>query len=310
MNTKRYFIASIKPHKGTSNGITYISAGEYYANPELRELAHGIKNSEPEAIKEAARIMSHFIPNDAIIIPMPSRSGKSTTMLKLAEAIASIKGSVEVIDAIEGLSRVSQYDSKKSGKPLGIEDLGFKSVAEIPSDRPVVIIDNVVASGITGLAAIKAIPNAYIVTLAHDTTGGRGLENKKVASRLIRNMLVASFLFNTRIRIAKKYRVYHGTSSKFKKFDLEKSTQGLMWFTSDKNEILKGEAGAQGKGYIIEAEVTIDNPAGWAEYDKMGLYELERQFDGAILPRGNSKEFTCFVFDPKQVKIIKTEKVY
>jgi len=177
------------PYKGTANGVKYTSAGEYYADPELRELAHGIKNSDSKAINKAARIMSKLIPNDAIIVPMPSRSGKSTTMLKLAEAIASVKGgSVEVIDAIQGLSRISQYDSKKSGRPLTVKDMGFKNTIELDSERPVVVIDNVVASGVTGLAAIKAIPNAEIVTLAHDTTGGRGLVNKKVAGRLIRSM--------------------------------------------------------------------------------------------------------------------------
>jgi len=112
-----------------------------------------------------------------------------------------------------------------------------------------------------------------------------------------------------RIRIGKTYRLYHGTSSKFQKFDLEKSTQGLIWFTSDKDEILEGKAGAQGKGYIVEAEVTIKNPAGWDEYDKMGLFELEREFDGAILPNSFNNEFTAFVFNPNQIKIISVEEV-
>ena len=302
----RYFISSFKPYKGTANGVRYTSAGEYYANPKLRELAHGVKDSDPEAIKEVARIMSKFIPDNSIIVPMPSRSGHSTTMLKLAEAISSIRGgSVEVVDAIKGLPRASQYDSKKRGEPLTIKDMGFKSTIDLPAERPVFVIDNVVASGATGLAAIKAIPHAQIVTLSHDTTGGRGLVNKKVASMLIKSMSISNSL--SRIKVAKKLKVYHGTSSKFKKFDLEKTTQGIIWFTSDKNEILDGNIGAQGKGYIIEAEVAINNPAGWDEYDKLGLFELEREYDGAILPDG--KGFNCFIFDPKQAKIINVEKV-
>jgi hypothetical protein len=113
----------------------------------------------------------------------------------------------------------------------------------------------------------------------------------------------------SRIKIAKRLKVYHGTASKFNKFDLDKSTQGIIWFTSDKNEILNGEIGASGKGYIVEAEVTIDNPAGWDEYDKLGLFELEREYDGVVLPNSSNKEFTCFVFDPKQIKIINVEEV-
>lgn len=135
------------------------------------------------------------------------------------------------------------------------------------------------------------------------------LLNKKIVSKLMKNMSLANYLSKSKIRVAKKYTVYHGTSSKFNKFDLNKSTQGIIWFTSDKDKILKGEAGAQGKGYIITAEVDIKNPAGWKEYDKLGLFQLEREYDGVILPSGDGGEFDCFVFDPNQVKIIKTEKV-
>ena len=103
--------------------------------------------------------------------------------------------------------------------------------------------------------------------------------------------------------------VYHGTSAKFTKFNLKMTTHDIIWFTSDKNKILKNEAGAQGKGYIITAEVTINKPAGWKEYDKLGLWELKREFDGVILTDGNEDNFDCFVFDPKQIKILKTEKV-
>lgn len=103
--------------------------------------------------------------------------------------------------------------------------------------------------------------------------------------------------------------VYHGTASKFKKFDLSKSTQRIIWFTSDKNKILSGEAGAQGRGYIIKAEVTINNPAGWNEYDKLSLEELQRDgYDGAILP-DNKNEFDCFVFSTSQIKILEVSKI-
>ena len=101
--------------------------------------------------------------------------------------------------------------------------------------------------------------------------------------------------------------VYHGTGEKFERFSLSKSTQGIIWFTSDKNKILAGEVGAQGKGYIITAEVTINNPAGWDEYDKYMLDQLKHMgYDGAILK--NETGYDCFVFDPRQIKIIEVEK--
>jgi hypothetical protein len=112
-----------------------------------------------------------------------------------------------------------------------------------------------------------------------------------------------------RIRTAKKYIVYHGTNTKFDKFDTSKSTMGNIWFTSDKNEIKHGEIGAAGRGYIVKAEVTINNPAGWDEYDKLGLFELEREYDGVILPNSKNKHFTCFVWNSNQIRILNTEKV-
>jgi len=106
----------------------------------------------------------------------------------------------------------------------------------------------------------------------------------------------------------KKLIVYHGTGKSFKNFDLEKTTQGIIWFTSNKNQILNKEIGAESHGLLITAEVTINNPAGWGEYDKFGLHELTTLgYDGAILP--DSDGFDCFVFSTNQIKILKTEKI-
>jgi len=103
--------------------------------------------------------------------------------------------------------------------------------------------------------------------------------------------------------------VFHGTSETFSRFSLKKSTQGIIWFTSDKASIEEGESGAQGIEQILELKVDLRNPAGWKEYDNLGLGELrQRGYDGAILPRGDDGHFDGFVFDPKQIKIIRREK--
>jgi len=103
--------------------------------------------------------------------------------------------------------------------------------------------------------------------------------------------------------------VYHGTDANLRSFSLQKSTQGIIWFTSDKEKILKNEAGAQGHGYIVTAEVTITNPAGWKEYERLLLAQFKGEgYDGAILPDSGG-HFDCFVLSPKQIKILKVEKV-
>lgn len=109
--------------------------------------------------------------------------------------------------------------------------------------------------------------------------------------------------------VNKPLTVYHGTNERFRNFSLQKSTQGIIWFTSDKEKILKGEAGAQGTGVIITAQVTINNPAGWEEYHRLMLAQFKGEgYDGAILPDSDG-QFDCFVFSPKQIKILDIERI-
>lgn len=121
--------------------------------------------------------------------------------------------------------------------------------------------------------------------------------------------LLKETLESSQINPNKKLIVYHGTGSKFKRFNLKNSTMGNIWFTSNKTSIINKTGGADSHGYIITAEVTINNPAGWDEYEKKSLGELKRDnFDGAILPKEHN-QFDCFVFNSKQIKILKVEKV-
>jgi hypothetical protein len=103
--------------------------------------------------------------------------------------------------------------------------------------------------------------------------------------------------------------VYHGTGKNFKKFNLNKTTQNIIWFTNDKSKIENREAGAESSGYIISAHVDLNNPAGWKEYGNLLLFQLKsRGHDGVILedPDGT---FDLFVFDPSQIHIVKKEKL-
>lgn len=103
--------------------------------------------------------------------------------------------------------------------------------------------------------------------------------------------------------------VYHGTNSFFNKFSLKKSTQGIIWFTSDKQKILNKEVGASGYGILITAEVTINNPAGWNEYEKFLLGQLKGMGHDGVILKNKDESFDCFVFSPSQIKIIKKEKI-
>jgi hypothetical protein len=101
--------------------------------------------------------------------------------------------------------------------------------------------------------------------------------------------------------------VYHGTSKKFSKFNIKKSVQPIIWFTSNKSAIEAGEVGAAGSGHIMELYASIQNPAGWEEYEKYGLGQLKGLgYDGAILS-GKDGHFDGFVFEPNQLKSVKNK---
>ena len=81
------------------------------------------------------------------------------------------------------------------------------------------------------------------------------------------------------------YEVYHGTNEKFSNFSFTKATQGVVWFTNSIDTIRNQEHGGLGSKHIIKRYITINNPAGWDEYEKYSLGEIDNMgYDGIILP--------------------------
>jgi len=105
---------------------------------------------------------------------------------------------------------------------------------------------------------------------------------------------------NKNIIIENTYKVYHGTNEKFDRFNFKKATQGIVWFTDNIDVIKNQEHGGMGNKFIMTRYITLNNPAGWDEYDKYGLQQLQdRGYDGAILP--SDRDTTYFVFSPKSI---------
>src|SRR5579872_2721460 len=107
------------------------------------------------------------------------------------------------------------------------------------------------------------------------------------------------------------FRAYHQTSIELAKkikrygFSLKNSTQGIIWFTNNIEDLKNNNTGANASGAIIEVEVTINKAAGWKEYDNLLLMQLKSLgYDGAILPHGDGT-FNGWVFSPKQIKFIR-----
>lgn len=96
------------------------------------------------------------------------------------------------------------------------------------------------------------------------------------------------------------YKVYHGTNQKFSRFNPKLTAQGIIWFTDSIDSIKNGEHGGAGNQIIMTRYITINNPAGWDEYQKYGLGQLkDRGYDGVILPDDGVTNY--FVFDTKNI---------
>ena len=103
---------------------------------------------------------------------------------------------------------------------------------------------------------------------------------------------------------SKKITAYHGGPVAIKKFDNKRSAGGVFWFSTNKDAILNGEVGVDLPKYIMEVVLTVSKTAGWDEYDKLVLDQIQQEgFDSIKL------DDDWIIFDSKNIKVIKVEKI-
>jgi hypothetical protein len=96
---------------------------------------------------------------------------------------------------------------------------------------------------------------------------------------------------------------YHGSNVPIENFSRDLGAQGVMWFSEDKDKVLQGESGACSSKYIMKVELTTDKTAGWDEYDKLYLKQIEDEgFDSIKLDEN------WVMFDPRRIKVIDVEE--
>ena len=171
-----------------------------------RDIARAIKDSDPEAVETAAKEMAKHVPDNAVLIPMPSHTGKvndSTDTMVLAKAIGDLTGR-PVVAALEGVEREEgRHAAKKRGEEgASQEELGFKQVMDIPEGTFPVFIDNMVGKGVTADAAREAMGGG--ITLAYTKTlrspGIVGLKNAVVTYDTNHRLIPLSQRFNVNKR--------------------------------------------------------------------------------------------------------------
>lgn len=96
---------------------------------------------------------------------------------------------------------------------------------------------------------------------------------------------------------------YHGTNKIFNSFDRQQTAQGVFWFSTDIEKIKGGTSGANSSEYIYVVDLVVEKTAGWKEYEKMYLQQIEDNgFDSINL------DDDWVIFDPNRITIKKTYK--
>lgn len=156
------FLGAIKSKKDLYQDIYFVTD---YKNSDAKSLAHDVKYGNESAIKKMGTEMARITPKNAVLIPTPSSTGKSTITKKISKIISKVNGN-KVKDILSGNKRQSLYLLKKQGKTLTDKDFGFKVNDNIPKHP--FLVDNVLATGTTFKAIKKVIPNAKIVVHSVD----------------------------------------------------------------------------------------------------------------------------------------------
>ena len=122
------------------------------------------------------------------------------------------------------------------------------------------------------------------------------MPRKKTAAQL--DAEIAQVLVKSPSRVIT---AYHGSDVPIRRFDPIYSAQGVFWFSEDKGKILRGESGAVSAKHLIKTLLRVDKTAGWDEYDRYSLAELENLgYDSIHL------DDDWVVFDPDRIKIVDT----
>jgi hypothetical protein len=110
------------------------------------------------------------------------------------------------------------------------------------------------------------------------------------------------------IKIASTGTFWHISNYKFDKFDSYLSAQGVFWFAKDRDSLASNWHGANISSlkpiWLYEVQITHSKTAGWDEYDRYYLQELEdKGYDSIEL------DDNFVVFDPNNIEIINIERL-
>ena len=149
---------------------TFTSVAPY---PKVRQLAHGLKDGDYSSICKAAEMMADGIREmvagrNCVLVPIPNHHGRAVYTKTLANEISRRTG-FPTWDILSCRPHMPLHYAKKNDlKPEGIY-LKLNLYRQVPEQFTPIVIDNVLDTGYTAGAAIKAVghPNTMLAVLGH-----------------------------------------------------------------------------------------------------------------------------------------------
>ena len=149
---------------------TFTSVAPY---PKVRQLAHGLKDGDYSSICKAADMMADGIREMAagrncVLVPIQNHHGRAVYTKTLANEISRRTG-IPTWDILSCRPHMPLHYAKKNDlKPEGIY-LKLNLYRQVPEQFTPIVIDNVLDTGYTAGAAIKAVghPNTMLAVLGH-----------------------------------------------------------------------------------------------------------------------------------------------
>ena len=129
---------------------------------KVAPIARKVKAGDDMAIARAAAMMTAAVRNimpadkQAILVPIPNRTGRAGYTKTLAEKISETLH-LPVIDALASNTHEPLYLVKKANGSLDEVPLYFYRIRRVPRDKIPILIDNVLDTGHTAMAAYEAL---------------------------------------------------------------------------------------------------------------------------------------------------------